>query len=618
MRQNAFHHAYWILLMTLIASAAPASLAELPELALRHRDALGGEAVIRAVSSARFLSDVRIVMIKGTIEEMFTAPGNYFVRIKTPVMEQTQGESGGVEWTLDQNGQVVMKELANADGIVAAPVIPMFQYLFPGTGYELEDGGVEMRDDREYRVLRVRDIRRQTTRTLLLNPETFLAERIDEIEDGIPVTTHLSDYREVSGVQIPFTTVQYIQLAGMPETHIELNSAEFNISIPPRVFDPPISARRDFTFPEGKTRHMIDLTRIGDHILIPVRINKKGPYLFLLDSGAAATILNRSLAKDLDLEITEGMQALGVGGTEVFGACQIDSLDIDGFSIQNLKIYSGALDSLSAALGVDIQGILGYDLFARAVIKLDIRASLMTLIEPTNFKYSGEGSVLKGEITGGLMHIEATLDEQWTGTFRVDTGAAGAIHLHSPFVNRNGLVEAYAPHIEMNTMGAGGTTPTFFTRANKFDLGGYRFDRPIVTLQTSETGGALAMRDSIGTIGNDVWSRFTVYFDYPRKRVILEPNPDFDIPLHMIRSGISAVRRDDALVVLGTIPGSPGARKKILPGDRIIEIDGVEITSMSDLDWRASLDGDAGGKVRLKIERGNRVMSRTIRFAEYL
>ncbi len=618
MRQNAIHHAFGILIMTLTASLAPASLAELPDLALRHRDALGGEAAIRAVTSARFLSDVRIVMIKGIIEEMYVAPENYFVRIKTPVMEQTQGESDGVEWTLDQNGQVVMKELVNGDGIASAPVIPMFQYLFPGTGYELEDGGIEARDERDYRVLRVTDVRRQTTRTLLLNPETFLAERIDEIEDGIPVTTHLSDYREVSGVQIPFTTVQYIQMAGMPETHIALNSAEFNISIPPRVFDPPISARRDFTFPEGKTRHMVDLTRIGDHLLLPVRINQKGPYLFLLDSGAAATILNRSLAKDLGLEITEGMQALGVGGSEVFGACQIDSLDIDGFSIQNLKIYSGDLDALGTALGVDIQGILGYDLFARAVIKLDIRACLMTLIEPTSFKYSGEGSVVKGEITGGLMQIEATLDEQWTGTFRIDTGAAGALHLHSPFVNRNGLLEAYTPHIEMNTMGAGGTTPTVFTRAKRFDLGGYRFDRPIVTLQTSETGGALAMRDSIGTIGNDIWSRFTIYFDYPRKRIILESNPDFDVPLHMIRSGISAVRRDAALVVLGTIPGSPGARKKLLPGDRIIAIDGVAITSMSDLDWRAALDGDAGEKVKLKIERDDRVLSRTIRLADYL
>lgn len=591
---------------------------DLPDLALKHRNALGGESAIRAISTARFVSNLQIMMLKGTIEEVYAAPDKLYLRIKTPVMEQTQGESDNREWKLDQNGQIVTSDFPPVEGSAPEAVIPMFQYLFAGAGFELHDAGIKTVDAREFRVLEVTDLSRNKSRRLLLNPDTYLAEIVEEEEDGIPITTRMSDFREVSGIQIPFTTVQTINMEGLPETHISLNSAEFNVSVPPRLFDPPVTARHDFKFPENKSRHMIDLTRSGDHLFTPVQINGKGPYMFLLDSGAASSILNRRLTEELGLDVKEGMTGLGVGGPEAFGACQIESMDIQGVVIHDLKIYAGNLDAISSALGLDIQGILGYDLFARVVVKLDIRASLMTLIDATEFQYSGDGEIFQGEIIGGLMHIKGTLDGQWNGLFRVDTGASGALHLHSPFVNANKLVDHYVPHIETQTLGAGGRNETRYSRANQLDLGTFTFDRPVVTLQTSETSGALAMRDSIGTIGNDIWSRFIVYFDYPRKRLILEANPDFKIPLHLNRSGIAAAKNEDALVVTGVIPGSPAFKKGILSGDRIVAMNSIPISSMSFSDWHDALDGEPGTKVKLSIERNNKQITRTLRFKDYL
>jgi carboxyl-terminal processing protease len=67
--------------------------------------------------------------------------------------------------------------------------------------------------------------------------------------------------------------------------------------------------------------------------------------------------------------------------------------------------------------------------------------------------------------------------------------------------------------------------------------------------------------------------------------------------------GIELSVRGDQMVVVSPIPDSPGERAGILPGDRILEIDGAGTRDMSLVEAVRKLKGPPGTKVVLKIQR---------------
>ncbi len=67
--------------------------------------------------------------------------------------------------------------------------------------------------------------------------------------------------------------------------------------------------------------------------------------------------------------------------------------------------------------------------------------------------------------------------------------------------------------------------------------------------------------------------------------------------------GLEIVERDGYVTVVGPIPGTPGARAGIRPGDRIVEVDGRDIRGWSSQDAVQILRGPPGAPVEVTIER---------------
>jgi carboxyl-terminal processing protease len=67
--------------------------------------------------------------------------------------------------------------------------------------------------------------------------------------------------------------------------------------------------------------------------------------------------------------------------------------------------------------------------------------------------------------------------------------------------------------------------------------------------------------------------------------------------------GLEIVERDGYVTVVGPIPGTPGARAGIRPGDRIVEVDGRDIRGWSSQDAVQILRGPPGATVDVTIER---------------
>src|SRR5215472_13498903 len=59
---------------------------------------------------------------------------------------------------------------------------------------------------------------------------------------------------------------------------------------------------------------IVPMQDMGGRPVIEVMINGKGPYRFILDTGAVTTIVSEDLSRELSLSAPEGMQVASAGG----------------------------------------------------------------------------------------------------------------------------------------------------------------------------------------------------------------------------------------------------------------------------------------------------------------
>jgi hypothetical protein len=183
------------------------------------------------------------------------------------------------------------------------------------------------------------------------------------------------------------------------------------------------------------------------------------------------------------------------------------------------------------ARGRNIDGLLGYDLFARFVVTIDFGGRALRIWAPTAYTPPSAAIRVPLEFSGRLPVVSSTiaLPDQRTLRARlmVDTGASQAVILRYPFANENGLFETVG-----NADAKTSTAPSLASGELKLveipvvdvSLAKWTFDRPLVQAHREPIGSG-AYTDTDGLIGNTLLSRFRMTVDYPHKRLVLEPAP---------------------------------------------------------------------------------------------
>jgi hypothetical protein len=130
------------------------------------------------------------------------------------------------------------------------------------------------------------------------------------------------------------------------------------------------------------------LDRIG-RIIAPVMINGRGPYHFMLDTGANRTVLAASLLQQLALPLDHDhlISVVGVSGSAVVATAQVHSLDAGALHFHDVQ-----LPVLSGPVLLGIDGILGMDGFEGKLVSADFVRDQLTISDslgrPAAFMYS--------------------------------------------------------------------------------------------------------------------------------------------------------------------------------------------------------------------------------------
>lgn len=117
----------------------------------------------------------------------------------------------------------------------------------------------------------------------------------------------------------------------------------------------------------------------NNSITTPVYINRKGPFEFLVDTGAFWSGIKRStvVANDLAYKQVDRIDIIGADGRSSVKVLQFESLITAGFIMKRKRL----LELGSGPLGVPSvkRGILGTDFLANHIVAFDLQASRIIL-----------------------------------------------------------------------------------------------------------------------------------------------------------------------------------------------------------------------------------------------
>ena len=160
-----------------------------------------------------------------------------------------------------------------------------------------------------------------------------------------------------------------------------------------------------------------------DHIgrvVVPVMINGRGPFRFIVDTGANHSTISPGLARELGLKPAEVASIILDGIT---GTAQVSFVTIDRLQAGDLTIGNTALPVVWAAVMAGADGILGAAGITEKCLLIDFQRNRVTISRAVEAAMRANSSRVHGvRLASGLMTLETQI-----GTVAVraviDTGA---------------------------------------------------------------------------------------------------------------------------------------------------------------------------------------------------
>ena len=159
-----------------------------------------------------------------------------------------------------------------------------------------------------------------------------------------------------------------------------------------------------------------------NRMTVPVRIGDKGPYRFLIDTGAENTVLSTDLAARLALVPSARAKLIGVAGSQMVDTVEIDEIEL------GQRNYYGLLAPLLEAENIGADGIVGIDSLQGQRVLLDFRKKLIAIGDAKTLggNRGYEIVVTARKRSGQLIMTDAKIDGVSVQVV-IDTGAETSI-----------------------------------------------------------------------------------------------------------------------------------------------------------------------------------------------
>ena len=598
-----------LIALALVCALAPAvraaaDIADPYEVLERYYEALGGLGSVKAEETVHFEATLSVAGLEGTIHHWEARPDRSRTEVDLVVFTQTTGDNGEVAWEVGMNGKLRIEQDPNV--LARREVsrrLALFEHLDPASDiFTVSLEGIEQIDGADCYVVRVASESDHVERVWYIDVAGFLMRKSIDIQPDMQQHAVHSDYREVDGVLHAFR--QDIEMLPIGQTQvIVITQLETGVDIDPVLFEPPSESARDFVFTEGGDRADVPCQYIERHIFLPVVVDCRES-LWVLDSGASASVIDRGYAESLGLELSGEIKGQGAGNTVDVAFTTLPPFSVQGIEFEQQQVaVIEFVDLFRRISDLEVVGVLGYDFLSRFVTRVDYANNMLTFYDPETFEYKGEGTVLEAPLRENLFSVEATVDGIHKGQWMLDLGAGG-MTFHAPYAEEHDL--ASREGVYGVGFGAGGRIMHHRSEYETVEFGGYTVDRPRISMVGSdgEMTGAFSGGELVGNLGNTLFRHFVLYLDYENQQVVVEKGEDFGTEFPWDRSGLQLWRPEEACEVLYVSPGTPADEAGFHEGDTVLSINGIDVERFGGLlEFRTMLREEAGTEYLFEIER---------------
>ncbi|MFC6100161.1 pepsin/retropepsin-like aspartic protease family protein [Olivibacter domesticus] len=317
-------------------------------------------------------------------------------------------------------------------------------------------------------------------------------------------------------------------------------------------------------------------TLTGGVVVVQATLNNEIDSLnFILDTGSGGISLDSSTVVYLGLDPTPtSVRIRGVAGIKQVSFLYNQHLNFPAFTVDSLNFHINDYSFLSSVYGIRVDGIIGYSLFSRYIIKINYDESVIEICSKGTIRYPKGGFLLKPNIKSLVVHGASLKDKRpINARFLHDIGAGVCVMLSKEFVEDSSLLAWNRKLWPKEGHGLGGKIQMDLTVIKELKFGPYKF-KHVPTLIFDDVFDVTSYPYLGGLIGNDIFRRFNIIYNYAKGDIHLTPNNSFRDRFDYAYSGLDLQLIQGNIEVGGVAEGSPAALAGLKEDDLLLAVNG--------------------------------------------
>jgi hypothetical protein len=376
---------------------------------------------------------------------------------------------------------------------------------------------------------------------------------------------------------------------------------------------PQLLSAQEFMFKGGRKKDVVDFKLVKNLIIIPVFINDRGPFNFILDTGVSPMLVtDPTILEPSDLKDVRNIRLVGLGKGNDVEAYASNSLQVSigRATMQNIPaaILKTDIFNLSNFLGVHIHGLIGYYFVNSFLVQIKYSSQRLKFYAlDQKVKIKGEPVDISMILNKPYLNARILIPELGEISTRLlmDSGASNGLSLETYQGKKFPEPKVRVP--ANLGMGFSGLISGNIGRVEAVQIGPFTMEQVIASYPDYEDGGAKATETKRnGSVGADLLRHFDITLDYSRNKIYLKPNSNFKLPFEHDMSGLEIYieeGKSNRFFVERIEPNSPATAAGIRIGDEIISLNFKSVSTL-DLEGIGSMlkSGD-GRSIIIEISR---------------
>jgi hypothetical protein len=353
-------------------------------------------------------------------------------------------------------------------------------------------------------------------------------------------------------------------------------------------------AAQQFKFNNGRKQQTLYFHLVKNLIIIPVYVNEKGPFDFILDTGVNPIIItDPSLKESLKVPYARAIKITGYGdfeGVDAFlGTTTVGVGDATGDHIPTIFLKDDILP-LSGYVGRKVYGLIGYNFFNSFLVKVNYSNKSLKMISPEK-KVKLKGEKIPFTLIDNKPYISLQVEQEGIGKTSLmallDCGAGHAISLET----LDGVSFPKPKFTLTANLGNGltGAVNGQIARISSLTIGSFNFNDVLANYPNYRVDSLKKSRNA--NVGAEILGRFNTTYDYQNGAIYIKKNENFSKPFEHDMAGIEMYSENgppSRTIITRIEPQSPADLVGLKQGDELTRINFKSVDDYS-LDEIASI-----------------------------